>query len=696
MPFILTYIRTHFIDVIKHAAIVILVICSMTDANAQQELQKKYKDSIRKLKSQKDFSTRDTLYIDLLNELGSQLRYYNTDSLLLLSKEALQLSIDSGYKEGECRSRLRLGDYFSDKGDSDKAIYNYKVGHEIAKELGNKDLSLRIINNLAGENAYKGDYAHALTGYLEAIEIAEEIDDKKMLSIMNENIANLYASQKDYEQSLDFYKKVKKINGELGNEIIIAETLSNLASVYADMGKLDYAMFNINSSVGIFEKHKIIDWLAFTYEIKGKIYLKENKYKWALYWYNQSELLHRSLDDDRGKIDLYNGMAEAYLGQGKDSISEKIALQAYAISDRIQFMEGTQKCAYTLYRINKNKKNYSEALNFHELYQKLSDTLSRNENKKSLTMLKTKTEYDKQKQTLIAENEKALAQQQRYIIAALAILVVFIIIIILVYRAEKIQKRLNKELEAKKEILEKRESELQDSNETKTKLFSIIGHDLRGPVGALQELLRLYSDGDIETDEFLEFVPKLREDVDHISFTLNNLLSWGHTQMNGAVTKPSLMALESLVSENIKLLSEIAKKKSIKIVSELVENTLTWSDSNQIDIVVRNLISNALKFTPQNGMITISARERDNLWEVSIKDTGVGMDKITVKNLFEKNSNITTYGTANEKGTGLGLALCKEMVEKNGGSIWVESALRKGSCFFFTLPKREKSYSQAV
>ena len=109
----------------------------------------------------------------------------------------------------------------------------------------------------------------------------------------------------------------------------------------------------------------------------------------------------------------------------------------------------------------------------------------------------------------------------------------------------------------------------------------------------------------METDEFIEFVPKLREDVDHISFTLNNLLSWGHTQMNGAITKPSLMALESLVSENIKLLSEIAKKKSIKIVSELAENTLTWSDSNQIDIVVRNLISNALKFTPQNGMITL-------------------------------------------------------------------------------------------
>ena len=127
----------------------------------------------------------------------------------------------------------------------------------------------------------------------------------------------------------------------------------------------------------------------------------------------------------------------------------------------------------------------------------------------------------------------------------------------------------------------------------------------------------------------LDFIPKLRDDIDHISFTLNNLLSWGYTQMNGAVTKPTIVALESLVSENINLLSEIAKNKSIKIVSELGSNTLTWSDGNQVDIVVRNLISNALKFTPKNGMVTISAIEKSKHWEVSVRDTGIGMDKIT-------------------------------------------------------------------
>ena len=195
--------------------------------------------------------------------------------------------------------------------------------------------------------------------------------------------------------------------------------------------------------------------------------------------------------------------------------------------------------------------------------------------------------------------------------------------------------------------------------------------------------------------EFLDFIPKLREDIDHIFFTLNNLLSWGRTQMNGATTKPELVAIDTLVTDNINLLSEIATKKSIEIISMVPENTLAWADTNQIDIVVRNLISNALKFTPMSGKVTINAIDMENCWQVSVTDTGVGMDKITLKKLFDKSSNMTTYGTNNEKGTGLGLSLCKEMVEKNKGHIWVESSLTTGSSFYFTLPKQEARYFKA-
>ncbi len=662
---------------------------------AQHEKQNELQAQIRNLRNTENFQEIDTVYIDLLNELGTEIRFYKVDSLLSLSKEALRLSQKAAYVPGQSKSYLGLGNYYSDKGTRVAAINNFTKALILAKNMDDCQLSLRIMNNLATEYSFKGDYAKALNLFLEGIEMAEKKGETEMLSIMNENIAGLYASQNDFDQALEFYKKVTKLNDEIADDVNIGKTMSNIASLYADMGKLDYAMFSINRGIGILEENKVMDWLAYAYEIKGKIYLKQEKFQWALYWYRQGELLHEDLEDDRGKIDLYNGIAEAYFGQGKDSLSQEYAMDAFDISNRIKFLEGTQKCAKTLYNINKKNKQYEKALAFHEIYLTLSDTLHRNENKKSLTLLKTRAEYDQQKVALIEENKKALAKQRGLIYAAIIVLVIFAIITFFIKRAEKIQKQLNKELKAKKDKLEIQEVALTDSNETKTKLFSIIGHDLRGPIGALQGLLQMYTDGEMSKSEFFEFLPKLKNDVDHIYFTLNNLLSWGNSQMNGSKIKPSVVTLESLVDENINLLSEVAESKSIKIVSELTGHTMVWSDSNQIDIVIRNLISNALKFTPDNGMITINAREKEDLWEVSIRDTGVGMDKMTVEKLFKKNANVSTYGTNNEKGTGLGLSLCKEMVEKNGGSIWVESTLRKGSTFFFTLPKAENKYSQA-
>ena len=673
----------------------LLLFLTGMQAIAQESKARVLEVEIEEISHRPDFKVTDTVYIDLLNDLAKELRFYDTDSALALSEKALEYSKQAEYLKGQSLAYLRQGDYYSDKGERVAAINTYNKALILSKNIDHCSLTLRIINNLATEYSYKGDYAKSLNSYLEGIELAEAKGEKRMLSILNENIAALYESQKDHEQALVFFLKAKKLNEEIGDDIGSAQTMSNLASLYAEMGKLDYAMFHVNRSISILEKNRVMDWLAYAYEIKGKIYLKQDKFQWALYWYQQGELLHENLDDARGKIDLYVGMAEAYLGKGIDSLSQKYAMEAFDISNSINFLEGTQKCALTLYRINKNKKLFDKALAFHEIYQELSDTLHRNENKKSLTLLKTRAEYDQQKKTLIEANQKALAKQRGLIYAAIIVLIIFAIITFFIKRAEKIQKRLNSELKAKKDILEEHEVALTDSNETKTKLFSIIGHDLRGPIGGLQGLLQMFSDGEMTRNEFFEFIPKLKKDVDHIYFTLNNLLSWGNSQMNGAKTKPGVFALESLVDDNINLLSELAKSKSIKIVSELGGNTLIWSDSNQIDIVVRNLISNALKFTPENGMITIKAQEKNDQWEISVRDTGVGMDKVTVEKIFKKNANITTYGTNNEKGTGLGLSLCKEMVEKNGGSIWVESVLRKGSTFFFTLPKAEDKYSQA-
>ncbi|MGO4921191.1 tetratricopeptide repeat-containing sensor histidine kinase [Maribacter spongiicola] len=665
---------------------------STNSISAQSSKRDTLIQELEALKNSASFSAKDTLYIQNLINLAAEYRYQNLETLLTLSKKSLELSKKAGYINGEISSYHSLGGYYSDKGKIDQAISSFTKAYDLANQHNNDFLKASTLNDLAKEYYYKGDYSKALKWYLATIEIAEKNNYKNIISIVNDNIAHLYLEQKDYEQAMVFLQKSKTIHEDIGNPLFLAETLSNIASTYADMNELEYAMYNVNISIATFEKEKILEWLAYCYEIKGKIYLKKNKNTWALYWYKQSELLHKEIEDDRGKIDLLNGMTEAYLNLNKDSIAEVYALNAFELSKKIGLRVGIKNSTQKLAKIFKNKKDFEKSLWYHELYQVTYESLSATNNEKALNMLKTRVEYDQQRQQLIIENEKALAKRNIYIYIFIVILIIFAIITFLIHRNEKEQKKLNLELRNKKADLEEKQAYLNELNQTKNKLFSIIGHDLRGPIGAFQGLLKLFKEGEMSKDEFLNFVPKLKVDIDTISFTLNNLLSWGQTQMNGSITRHSVTNLDCIVEENIALLSEIAEAKSITLVNRIEPNCQIWSDPNQIDIIIRNLLSNALKFTPNNGQIIIGAIQKIKTCEIYVKDNGLGMTEDIIDKLFEKDSNHTTYGTNDEKGTGLGLSLCKEMVEKNNGKIWVHSALGKGSSFYFTIPRLQKQY----
>ena len=587
------------------------------------------------------------------------------------------------------------GFYYATNGSAKKSLHYFSEALKLAKEHNRVKKILGALNLVARGNQRLGNYASSMDHLLQGIDLATAEKDSIMLSIMTENLGNLYLSQHDYTEALQYFKKVSVINDKIGDEEFSAQTKANLAYIYAKKGNYEKALNVVNESIKVLEKNNELNWLAFAYAIKANIYLEQKKYNWALHWYNQSETLHGKIMDNHAKIDVYNGLAKTYMGLNKLSIAKNYAENAFQTSKEISVIEGQKNCAKTLYDIHKKLQNPTEALGYHELYQQLSDTLSRDENQKSLGLLKTKMEYEKKAEALTLENEKTIAKQKGYIYLASILLIFFFIGFIIKLRVDRARKQFTTALAQKAGKLEKQEAKLREMNRTKDRLFSIIGHDLRSPIAAFQGILKLYRQSEISAKEFLQHVPKLSEDMGHISFTLNNLLSWGNTQMNGAVTKPTMVALENLVNENINLLSEIANNKSLQIINRLQPNTLTWSDANQIDVVIRNLISNALKFTPENGRITIDAVEHSEHWEVSVHDTGVGMDKATQEQLFATNSKITTYGTNNEKGTGLGLSLCKEMVKKNKGTIWVKSALNNGTCFYFTLPKSKTTYQNA-
>ncbi len=240
------------------------------------------------------------------------------------------------------------------------------------------------------------------------------------------------------------------------------------------------------------------------------------------------------------------------------------------------------------------------------------------------------------------------------------------------------------------QALKESEAKLQESNKTKDKFFSIIAHDLKSPFNSLlgfsDLLLQNHKKYDEEKREY--FIKSINNSSKNTYKLLENLLTWSHSQTGIIEFLPQEIKIKTVISEIVLLSQPIAKNKSIGLLDDTESNISVYADKNMINTVLRNLITNAIKFTKKNGTIIVSVNEtkKQDFIEISVTDTGVGIPKDKIDNLFRIDKNTSTPGTEKEIGTGLGLILCKEFVEKNSGEIWAESEVDKGSKFIFTLP----------
>jgi len=254
------------------------------------------------------------------------------------------------------------------------------------------------------------------------------------------------------------------------------------------------------------------------------------------------------------------------------------------------------------------------------------------------------------------------------------------------------QKLLNEEITAKNEKLNKLNSDLLEANATKDKFFSIIAHDLKNPLTAIllkSEIVYNYFDR-LSNDEKIENIKTLHFSSKHLYQFLENLLTWARSQTGKIEFQTENIMFQSLLDDIITLNEQSIQNKKIKIYSKNTELVKLVADYNMLSTIMRNLISNAVKFSTEGGEIEIGVLEKpdssqDSLVTVYVRDSGVGMSKSTLDKLFRIDENVSSKGTAGEKGTGLGLILCKEFVEKHGGQIWVESQEGKGSTFYFTI-----------
>ena len=259
------------------------------------------------------------------------------------------------------------------------------------------------------------------------------------------------------------------------------------------------------------------------------------------------------------------------------------------------------------------------------------------------------------------------------------------------------QARFIYERQQAEEALRQNETELMELNATKDRFFSIIAHDLKSPFNSIfgfSELLEAELN-EKNFEKATEYCGIVKKSAQNTMDLLNNLLDWARTQSHKMVYNPLYVDLNLLIHEVVDLMLHTASQKSIRLLMDIPAKVHVYGDKQMISTILRNLISNAIKFTNPAGSVSIFVTEFSHKWKISVRDDGVGIDSTELSKLFRIDESLSTRGTQGERGTGLGLILCKEFVQKMGGDIGVESEPRMGSTFYFTIPKQAENENQA-
>ncbi|THD66555.1 sensor histidine kinase [Robertkochia marina] len=651
----------------------------------------------------------DSLEVVRLNKLAASLIYISNDSAGYYAKKAMKLADDLDFHKEQIKARSIISLYLSEAGQLNEALELMAEAEAIALSSKDEYHKYACYHDTAIFYAYLGDIEESNNYYLKVVQFGErklkeaQAKNAKLDAKTNEYLSAAYGGLSEnyfilefYDKALEYINKADLYNRQIdNNQLAIGQTLANKAQRHLKLDQHEDAVIFINEAIDILAEEEAMDWLAFAERVKGDIYLDQGYYRLALEAYGNASDLQKQLEDPREKASLDHAMSEAYRGQEKYGLTKEYAEMALKKSMMLGELSVAIQSAETLFKTYESEGDLANALYYHKIFKKYSDSLFHEKNIQSVANIEAKQEQQRAQEKFDIQNQRNQNKHRFLLLVSTGGVLILLTVLFMTQRSRKLERKLNDLLTKKNNVLRRRERSLNWMNETKIKLFSIISHDLRSPLASLNNLIDLLNDKQIGPEDFIDFAPQLSNQVKNVSFTLNNLLLWSRQQMKGAQNNPQKHNLHQLANQSVDLLIHQAKEKKLFIRNEIPKEAVIYADADQITIVFRNLISNAIKFTNNNGAIIIKAQEIDGSWEVEVKDTGVGMDQKTIEKLYSQSSYMeSTYGTNNEKGTGIGLSLCKEMITKSGGEFRVKSAIGLGSSFFFTLEKYEKEVQE--
>ncbi|MBN2610639.1 MAG: tetratricopeptide repeat-containing sensor histidine kinase [Bacteroidales bacterium] len=547
----------------------------------------------------------------------------------------------------------------------------------------------------------KGKFEEAAQVLFECASEAQKINDQRGVGCAYALLGDLYLSAKDHKNSLRYYHKAYEIFNILKDSILISATTFNIGSEYLNSQKPDSALFFFSNSEFYYQKLNNLSGIAYSLGNKGLAYSQLKNYQEAERNLTRAIELLKELHDMYAIASYQYGLAWMYKQKGELNKAITYAHGSYKSAYAHGLTQQVRDASKILSELYESAGDYKKALKYQAEYISIRDSIINTE--KILQIADLRTEYEvAQKQTEV-DLLKKKKQAQTIISASLAVIILLSIALVCILLGyNKRNKRVNKQLaeqkeelqtqrdllEEQKEELETQNDKLTELNQTKDRFFSIISHDLRGPVSSmhgysvvLKELLENKKHG-----QLLMLTDELNNSINNVSSLLDNLLNWALAQQGRFPYTPERILLSDIIDETVMNLTPMALAKNIEIINEIQPKLKVTADKNSMMTVFRNLVNNAIKFSHKGGKIEILSEKNKEFAKVTIKDYGVGIEKDRLKDIFRLKGDKSTWGTAHEKGTGLGLSLAYDFVTMNKGAIDVESEPGKGTTFILKIP----------
>ncbi|RZK83185.1 MAG: tetratricopeptide repeat protein [Pedobacter sp.] len=576
----------------------------------------------------------DTTTINLLNSIAGNYALKVSDSTFFYAEKALNLSNKLKYHKGLSTAYVTV------------AKIHYK--------LGNYDLSIKAAHSSL-KNATKDN------------DIATIADIHNILGL-------IYMAQGDIDPSLAEFKRAIIVNTEIKNYSRLSMNYFNIGLSYFEKRMLDSAVTYLVNAKNLSMRAKDNNMLAMSDNRLGEIYLQMGRTKKAVSYFN-TVIKNKKYQNDWENTFAYTGLAKCFYNTKNYNLAVTNGQTGLRIAKKIKAKWDIEQASKVIHEAYAALGDHRQAYDFLKLEKQYSDSLLSETKDKEISTINLR-QKESENQVLLKQNQ-LVSQENKIrglILIAACLGCIFLgTMVVLGVRNTNKNKRLAQELHG--------------INATKDQLFSIISHDLRAPLASILSALNLVKSGDLDLDEQEYLFNKLFEQVSATSSMLDNLLLWANSQQSGNFVKLSKVDLPNTVDDVSSIFLNAALDKKITISHIRIDNAAIHADQDQVKIILRNIIANAIKFTPENGTIKISYNQYASSIIVIIQDNGVGMSTSKLGNLFTKaGKDISTRGTKDEKGIGIGLLLVKRFIAQNKAKLQISSTEGIGTTFVLEFP----------